>query len=139
MQYTHLQIQEYVQQREHIIAKLEESIQDDDGSDIYRDAIIQRFEFTLEFTRKILKKIIAYKWEDDDLFSKDIFRKFQSYGLINDIHIWFELINERNKLSHMYGEEIAIASHALIVEHKDIYRQLFIKVSQYLDRTQHHD
>ena len=136
MSYTYLQIQEYLHLRTKVIEKLTESITNDDGSEIYRDAIIQRFEFTIEYSRKILKKILAYKGEDDNLFSKDVFRKFQALGLIDDINIWFDLINERNKLSHMYGEEIAEHAYILIKTHYRTFEILQSNISTYIYNTE---
>ena len=73
---------------------------------IVRDASIQRFEYTFEITWKLFKK--AAKLEGIEVTSpRQALRSAYQLGIITDIDIWFEMLEDRNMTSHTYDQYIA--------------------------------
>lgn len=69
-----------------------------------RDACIQRFEFCIELSWKLAKKIMG----SVSTAPNTVIREMAQNKLIEDPQIWFEFIEARNKSSHSYDEPIAI-------------------------------
>jgi len=73
---------------------------------IVRDASIQRFEYTFEIAWKLFKKVA--KIEGIEVTSpRQALRSAYQMGLITDIDIWFEMLEDRNMTSHTYDQYIA--------------------------------
>ncbi len=86
--------------------RLKEAINIKEESDIKRDAVIKRFEFTYELLWKTYKKIA--RLEKLDYFNpKACFQFAFKVGLIEDEGLFLEIIDARNKTTHVYSEEEA--------------------------------
>ena len=72
-------------------------------SDIVRDAAIQRFEFCVELSWKVLKK----KMGSASVAPKSVVREAAAQGLIANPELWFDFIESRNLTSHTYNEKVA--------------------------------
>lgn len=70
---------------------------------LVRDALIQRYEFSIELAWKISAKILG----SSSTTAKPVLREMVQNGLIGDIQTWFDFIEGRNKTSHAYDEGIA--------------------------------
>ncbi len=73
-----------------------------------RDAVIQRFEFSLETFWKLQKAI----FEDEGVIlasPKAVFRQMLQAGLLDDKQTEFALkmVDDRNETSHTYNKELA--------------------------------
>ena len=89
---------------------------------MHRDAIIQRFEYCTELSRKTLQKIYTMKQFDERLFPKEIIKKAEEFGIVSSTASLVDAINERNILSHNYSEEQAIDSYEFITSmYKDFF------------------
>ena len=99
---------------------------------IKRDAVIQRFEFTFELLWKTFKKIS--RAERIDYFSpKTAFRAAFQMGLIDDEQIFVEIIDARNKTSHVYSEEEIIDIYEFIKNKViDIFAAVETKIAGYI-------
>ncbi|MFY7994354.1 MAG: HI0074 family nucleotidyltransferase substrate-binding subunit [Bacteriovoracaceae bacterium] len=75
-------------------------------SELERDGLIQRFEFTMELSWKLSKKILAENGIDTDI-PKNVFRELAKIGWIDNPEEWIEFINKRNRASHIYNQEMA--------------------------------
>lgn len=71
--------------------------------DITRDASIQRFEFCVELAWKVSKRWLG----TDTSAPKQIIREMGQAGLIDDVVLWLEAIDQRNLSSHTYNEDLA--------------------------------
>ncbi|MBX3457496.1 MAG: nucleotidyltransferase substrate binding protein [Candidatus Paracaedibacteraceae bacterium] len=78
-----------------------------DTLDYLRDATIQRFEFTSELYWKVLRKILAYEGLSA-VTPRDVLKSSYQAGLITGDAIWLKMLDDRNKTSHVYAEEIII-------------------------------
>lgn len=89
------------------------------------DSLIKRFEFTFEMAWKLMMS-----YEKDNGFaelhgSKDTVRTAYSMSLIDNGEAWLEMVDDRNKTSHLYDEEMA---SDVIDEIIHTYYPLFIEL-----------
>ncbi len=75
--------------------------------DYLRDATIQRFEFNIELYWKVLRKILAYEGLSA-ITPRDVLKNAYQSGLISGDTIWLKMLDDRNKTSHVYAEEVII-------------------------------
>lgn len=71
--------------------------------DLDKDGVIQRFEFTFELLWKTIKVYL----EDKGILCKspkDCLQQAFKYGLINDELVYLNMLNDRNKTSHLYDQ-----------------------------------
>ncbi len=72
-------------------------------SQLEKEGIIQRFEFTLELAWKTLKDKMEYDGLILDKISpKMVLKEAFKAKYIENIEPWFEMIDDRNLLSHTY-------------------------------------
>ncbi|MFI3167579.1 MAG: HI0074 family nucleotidyltransferase substrate-binding subunit [Bacillota bacterium] len=78
---------------------------------LYRDALIQRFEFTLELAWKTIREeLIEAFFSEKELNSpRNVISKAYQENYIDDEKIWLDMLKERNNIAHIYSEEDAIA------------------------------
>ena len=72
-----------------------------------RDSLIKRFEFSYEMAWKLM---MSYEKENgivEVLGSKDVIRQAFKLSIVNNGEIWLEMVDARNKTSHLYDEEMA--------------------------------
>lgn len=77
-----------------------------DQDSLYQDAAIQRFEFCIELFWKVLKKFLAYE-KVLSTTPRDVIQKAFQFSLIDDEQIWLTMMDDRNKISHVYKQEEA--------------------------------
>lgn len=94
---------------EYSITKLETAFQRlEEGinsvkDDLDKDGVIQRFEFTFE----LLWKTVKVHLEDKGILCKspkDCLQQAFKYGLITDELVYLNMLNDRNRTSHLYGQ-----------------------------------
>lgn len=76
-------------------------------NDIVRDSVIQRFEFTVELSWKVLQKALRLSGLADPLSPKACFREAARLGWVADPEAWIKFVDDRNLSSHTYREELA--------------------------------
>jgi nucleotidyltransferase substrate binding protein (TIGR01987 family) len=72
-----------------------------------RDSLIKRFEFTYEMAWKLM---MSYEKENGVISisgSKDVVRHAYQMTLIENGEAWMDMIDTRNRTSHLYDEEMA--------------------------------
>lgn len=93
------------------LAQLERAIQVYEANphdDLYRDGLIQRFEFTVELAWKSLKDYL----EDQGFVlgvssPRAILKEAFAAGVILDAEAWNDILKARNITSHVYDEATA--------------------------------
>lgn len=111
------EIQSLFEQFKKAHGRLKEALNLKEENDIKRDAVIKRFEFTYELLWKLYKKI-ARSQKLDYFSPKSSFQFAFKSGLIEDEELYLEIIDARNKTTHVYSEE----------EAKEIYNFIKAKV-----------
>lgn len=77
---------------------------------LYRDGLIQRFEFTVELAWKSLKEYLEDQGMVLSIASpRGILKEAFAAGVIQDSAAWNEILTARNLTSHMYDEATANA------------------------------
>lgn len=85
-------------------------------SDIERDGMIQRFEFTHELAWKVMMSFCKFQSPEETLFgSKDSTRWAYERGLITNGDVWMQMIVSRNYTSHNYDDDESAATAKAIV------------------------
>ncbi len=72
-------------------------------SQLEKEGIIQRFEYTFELAWKVLKDKMEYDGIVLDRISpKGVVRQAYAAKYITDVDTWFKMIGDRNLMSHTY-------------------------------------
>lgn len=75
---------------------------------LYRDGLIQRFEFTVELAWKSLKEYLEDQGMVLSIASpRGILKEAFAAGVIADAKQWNDILTARNLTSHVYDEETA--------------------------------
>ena len=99
------------------------------NSELGKDGVIQRFEFTFELLWKSLK--IFLNEEGIDCKSpKDCLKSAFKYGLIQDEQILLDILLDRNNSTHIYSKE---ESEEIFERIKNVYVFEFIKIKSELN------
>ncbi|TCS78366.1 nucleotidyltransferase substrate binding protein [Tepidibacillus fermentans] len=92
------------------LERLKESLQieayQDIIQDIIIDGVIQRFEFTFELSWKLMKLFLEYEGIEANS-PRSAIRKAYEINMIEDGEAWIDMMIDRNKISHVYDEEMA--------------------------------
>jgi nucleotidyltransferase substrate binding protein (TIGR01987 family) len=88
-----------------------------DTLDPYQEAgIIQSFEFTFELSWKTLKDFLESIGTTAD-FARDVLKEAFAARIIHDGHLWIEMLEKRNILSHTHSRKQATDAVLLIKKH----------------------
>ena len=91
--------------------------------------LIKTFEFTFELSWKTLKDYLDAQGIIADSPRETLKQAFQ-IGLIEDGHLWIEMLDKRNELTHTYDEPAAQKAASLIkAKYQKGLTQLFDKLS----------
>jgi len=76
-----------------------------------RDAVIQRYEFTLELAWKYLRYVLLNEGltHEEVASPKKTIKSAFANGLITQGETWLEMLKTRNSTSHMYSHALAIS------------------------------
>lgn len=108
-----------------------EGVRKPELSDLERDGVVQRFEYTFEYSRKTLKKVLIFLQIDTENYPRAVFKKAHESWLLDWIEIWLDLLDARNMLSHTYSENTA--EHIfdqVIVRYADVFQSLYDSLSE---------
>lgn len=89
------------------LERLNAALKEDLSKAIVIDGTIQRFEFSFELAWKLAKALLNYQGievEPPRLVVKEAFKA----GLIKDGDGWIDMLEDRNKTSHIYDEKQAL-------------------------------
>ena len=78
-------------------------------TEIVRDAVIQRFEFTFESVWKAMQLYLEHQGHECP-GSRTVIRKAFAEALIEseeEADLWFQMIEDRNLTTHAYDEELS--------------------------------
>lgn len=92
------------------------------------DGTIQRFEFTFELAWKLAKFILAYNGIEAETPRAVIKEAFKA-KFISDGDGWIDMLEDRNKTSHIYDEKQALKIYKKIkASHFDLLKDFAVKV-----------
>lgn len=94
------------------------------------DSLIKRFEFSFEMAWKLMMSYEKDNGVAELHGSKDVVRQAYRMSIITNGEAWLEMIDDRNKTSHLYDEEMA---SDVIDEIIHTYYPLFIELQNKMD------
>jgi len=109
--------------------RLKESIKHKE-SDLVRDAVIQRFEFTFELSWKLMASILQDQ-NATTYGTKNVIRKAAQLQIVNDPQIWFKFLEARNLTVHTYKLITAKKVYRLAKKFPPLVDELLISVKKY--------
>jgi len=90
------------------LERLKEALKEDaNESSIAVDGTIQRFEFTFELAWKLAKAALNYSGVEVDT-PRLVIKEAYKAKLIKDGQGWIDMLEDRNKTSHIYDEQAAM-------------------------------
>jgi len=87
---------------------LKDAVDLDEYSELEREGLIQRFEYTYELAWNTIKDFLENQGYQNITGSKDAIRQAFQSGLITDAEKWFDIIESRKLSSHTYDEDKAV-------------------------------
>jgi nucleotidyltransferase substrate binding protein (TIGR01987 family) len=101
------------------IEKLRDAVAeyDDDMSDLEKEGIVQRFEYTFELGWKTLQDLLVYRGYVDVKGPNPVLAQALLDGYIKGEKIWREMKQARDATSHTYDEKEANEIVEKIVSH----------------------
>ncbi len=76
--------------------------------ELYRDGLIQRFEFTVELAWKSIKDYLEDQGSTISIATpRAILKEAFAAGIIQDADVWNQILTARNVTSHVYDEKTA--------------------------------
>ncbi|MEJ5173225.1 MAG: nucleotidyltransferase substrate binding protein [Hydrogenothermaceae bacterium] len=93
--------------------------------DLDRDGVIQRFEFTVELLWKTLKAILRNKYIECNS-PRDCIKQAFKARIIEDDEIILDMLEDRNRSSHIYDES---TSREIFNRIKEIYLPYLLKLN----------
>lgn len=99
-------LEDRITQYENALLKLKEAIEiyNNDNKNIYVDAMIQRFEFTVELAWKMLKEYLIYEKLGEFSSPRSVIKESFKQNMIDNGELWLDIIDDRNLTSHTYDE-----------------------------------
>lgn len=98
-------------------------------SDVLRDALIQRYEFTFELVWKLLKAYLEDQGIQNINSPKSVFKAAFCEELIFEEDIWLQMLKDRNLTSRIYDEKTAIKiSERIVNQYVDAFNKLLAKI-----------
>ncbi|WP_457640376.1 nucleotidyltransferase substrate binding protein [Persephonella sp.] len=113
-----------IQNFEKALQRLKEAVERA-KDDLDRDGVIQRFEFTVELLWKTLKSVLEYQGIECYSPRACIKEAFKA-NIIDDDEIILDMLEDRNKSSHIYDEE---TSEEIFERIKNVYIEYLDKLN----------
>jgi nucleotidyltransferase substrate binding protein (TIGR01987 family) len=101
---------------EKAFSRLDEAMSMSSLTELERNGLVQRFEFTLEIGWKVLKDFLEDQGFDFTPSPKETFRQAQASGYINFAQELIDGLEMRNILSHDYSGEKFVTSEKTLRE-----------------------
>ena len=90
-------------------------------SDLEKEGVVQRFEYTFELAWKTLKDYLDYSGVTyDQITPRAVIKQAFAARIIKDGQAWIDMLEQRNLMSHTYDSQIfqnvftSISQHYLI-------------------------
>jgi nucleotidyltransferase substrate binding protein (TIGR01987 family) len=99
--------QERLGEFEKAVKRLEESLGKKKFTDLEKDGIIQRFEFSFELAWKTLKDYLQDQGFSDAVSPKKSLKQAFANNLFDKGDLWIEMLEDRNRLSHLYDQKMS--------------------------------
>ena len=121
MEKIKLKFESYVSSLDRLKEAIDESKNNNDS--VVIDGTIQRFEFVVELSWKLIKIYLEYEGLGEFNSPRSSIKEAYKVGLIEDGEVWLDMLTDRNLTSHTYDEQLAKTIYSNIVN--KYYDQLY--------------
>jgi nucleotidyltransferase substrate binding protein (TIGR01987 family) len=93
---------------EHAFLLLREALEKgiDGMSDLEKEGVVQRFEYTFELAWKTVKDYLIYSGVAfDQITPRSVIKQAFAARIIEDGQTWIDMLDQRNLMSHTYDKE----------------------------------
>ncbi|MEI6856508.1 nucleotidyltransferase substrate binding protein [Psychrilyobacter sp.] len=99
------------------LERLKEAIEESKtiNSSTIRDGVIQRFEFTLELSWKVMKYFLNSEGLTEAKAPRSTIRTGFNNEIIQDAKLWIDMIEDRNLTTHTYSQSTSDEIYEKIV------------------------
>ena len=98
------------------LSSFEEFILKKNLSKLELQGLVKSFEYTYELAWNTLKDFLEHQGETNIVGPKDVIKRAFKVGIIANGQTWIDMIESRNRTSHIYNEEVAQEIAKAIVE-----------------------
>jgi nucleotidyltransferase substrate binding protein (TIGR01987 family) len=120
-------------ERGNAIDRFGEALAHPDPDEIVMDGTIQRFEFTFELFWKTVRRFLQQEGVDT-ASPKSTLRHAYRRGLLDREQLWLDMLEDRNRSSHVYDAEMAREIFGRLPSHyrelRDRFEQLKRRVAE---------
>ena len=103
----------------------------DDLSELEKEGLVQRFEYTFELSWKVLQDLLIYKGYEFMLGPTGTLKMAFEDGLITDHDRWRRMAKSRNTLSHVYDEaEVLPIVRLIYSDYAPLLKQLDVDLQK---------
>ncbi|RKY40458.1 MAG: nucleotidyltransferase [Candidatus Omnitrophota bacterium] len=126
-------IKEVYEDFKNALGRLKEALEEDlSKGSIVVDGTIKRFEFTFELAWKLAQLILEYN-SIQTRGPRFVIKEAFKLGLIKKGESWIDMLEDRNKTSHIYDEKQALKIYKKIKEtHFDLLKTFSNEVVEFL-------
>ena len=119
------------------LARLQEALNEDLlKGNIIIDGTIQRFEFTFELSWKLAKSVLSYNGIEAESPRMAIKEAFKA-GIVKDGEGWINMLEDRNKTSHIYDEKQALTIYGKIKDvHFTLLKDFDSNIAKFIDKIE---
>lgn len=94
---------------ERALTQLTKFIEKGELNELEEHGLIQAFEYTFELGWNVLRDYLLDRGAVDLFGSRDVIREAYSLGLVEDGETWMDMLQDRNRTSHIYNSATAAA------------------------------
>lgn len=103
-----MQKKELFLQALHRLQEAQNVYQQQPWNTVIRDGMIYRFKISFEFSWKALKEYLLDQGVANELnFPKQVLKTAYGNQMIHDENVWLDMLESRNRTSHIYDDRIA--------------------------------
>jgi nucleotidyltransferase substrate binding protein (TIGR01987 family) len=101
--------------------------------DVHRAGCIQYFEFTFDLAWKSIQSVAAFYGLESVKSPRVAFKTAFNQGWIEEQEPWLEMLNARNRMSHVYNAEEALGVYMCLNEFLGPFQQLYLRLLELVD------
>ena len=116
------------------LVESKEALESEPDNDFIQDSLIQRYGYTMELAWKTMKDYLENEGFMDVTSPKKAVRKAFQERIIQDGSAWIAALDDRNKTSHAYDEQMAKdVIQSITEQHIPIFRDFYLYMKKETD------
>jgi len=114
------------------LERFDEAMQMDPTDDVHRAGCIQYFEFTFDLAWKSIQSLATYYGLERPKSPRVAFRAAYAQGWIDEQEPWLQMLEARNRMSHVYSAEEALGVYESLSNFRLPFGQLSARLRELL-------